>query len=133
MQNSFPFQIKLGWRSKWYHPLFEETTRWLAFPLTPMSLTSWHFAGTNAFEDATVYQCKESKANWKTRTRVDHVAATTEILIMIQEETILLWRFSKQKPELRCGGVTRSSCCKIKISKTRLLWPRKRDSAYIFY
>ena len=73
-----------------------------------MSLTSWHFAGTNAFEDATVYQCKESKANWKTRTRVDHVAATTEILIMIQEETILLWRFSKQKPELRCG-VTRSS------------------------
>lgn len=113
-------------------PVWRDNKMTFAFPLTPMSLTSWHFAGTNAFEDATVYQCKESKANWKTRTRVDHVAATTEILIMIQEETILLWRFSKQKPELRCG-VTRSSCCKIKISKKRLLWPRKRDSAYFFY
>ena len=62
---------------------------------------------------------------------MDHVAAATEILIMIQEETILLCCFSKQKPELRCG-VTPSSCCEIKRSKKRLLWPRKRDGAYFF-
>ena len=62
---------------------------------------------------------------------MDHVAAATEILIMIQEETILLCHFRKQKPELRCG-VTRSSCCEIKRSKKRLLWPRKRDNAYFF-
>lgn len=62
---------------------------------------------------------------------MDHVAAATEILIMIQEETILLRRFSKQKPELRCG-VTRSIFCEIKRSKKRLLWPTKRDSPYFF-